>query len=229
MKVLIFDTGPIISLATNNLLWILKKLKAEFRGEFYIPSTVKQEIIDKPLDSKRFKYEAMQVMKEVKDTTLSIYDNEQLRNKTLELLSLANNIYYAHNRNIKIVQYADMEVLASALLLNASAVVIDERTTRTLVESPDRVKSILEHKLHLKINVNKENLDKLTSSIRNIRVIRSIELVIMGYEKGFFKEYIPNIQNPQKNLLDGLLWGVKLNGCSVTAEEIEKVIGFEAK
>lgn len=227
MKALVFDTGPIISLATNNLLWILKRLKTEFKGEFYITPAVKQEIVDKPLNSKRFKYEAMQVMKEIRENTITLYDNEQLRNKTLELLSLANNMFMAQNNYIKIVQYAEMEVLASCLLLNANAVVIDERTTRTLVENPNRVKDILEHKLHIKIIANKENIKRFSELAKSIKVIRSLELVIIGYEKGFFKDYIPDIKNPKKNLLDGLLWGVKLNGCSVTADEIEKIIVLE--
>ena len=35
-KALIFDSGAIITLALNNLLYILKPLKKEFGGEFYI-------------------------------------------------------------------------------------------------------------------------------------------------------------------------------------------------
>jgi hypothetical protein len=227
MKALIFDSGPIISMAMNNLLWLLKKLKAEFKGDFYITPAVKEEVVDRPLNSKRFKYEAMQVMKELKEGTISVYNNEQLRNKTLDLLTMANNIFFVENNNMKIVQYAEMEVLAACILSNSNAIVIDERTTRLLVENPDGIKNILENKLHSKVFVKKENLEKFSALVKGIKVIRSLELVIIAYEKGFFNEYIPNIKNPGKNLLDGLLWGVKLNGCSVTADEIEKIIAME--
>jgi hypothetical protein len=213
----------------NNLLWTLKKLKAEFKGDFYITPGVKQEIVDKPLNSKRFKFEAMQVMKEIKENTLTEYDSEQLRSKSLELLSLANNMFMAERNYIKVVDYAEMEVLACCLLVNANAAIIDERTTRTLVEKPERLKEILERKLHTKIAINRENMNKLSELIKNIKVIRSLELTVISYEKGFFRDYTPNIKNPQKNLLDGLLWAVKLNGCSVSADEIEKAISLEGK
>jgi len=166
-------------------------------------------------------------MKELKDGTLSVYSSEQLRNKTLELLTLANNIFFVENNNMKIVQYAEMEVLAACILSNSNAIVIDERTTRHLVENPERIKNILENKLHTKIFVKKDNLDNFSKLVKGIKVIRSLELVVIAYEKGFFNEYVPDIKNARKNLLDGLLWGVKLNGCSVTAEEIERIITLE--
>ena len=61
MKSLIFDAGPIISLATNNLLWILEPLKNKFDGKFYLTDAVKRELVDRPLETKKFKFEAIQV------------------------------------------------------------------------------------------------------------------------------------------------------------------------
>ena len=43
MRSIIFDTGPIISLVTNNMLWLLEPLKKQFKGEFYITKSVKKE------------------------------------------------------------------------------------------------------------------------------------------------------------------------------------------
>ena len=40
MKSLVFDAGPVISLTTNNLLWLLDVLKGDYEGEFYIPEGV---------------------------------------------------------------------------------------------------------------------------------------------------------------------------------------------
>lgn len=54
MRALVFDTGSIISLVTNNLLWILPPLKKQFRGDFLISEAVKGEIIDHPLKTKKF-------------------------------------------------------------------------------------------------------------------------------------------------------------------------------
>jgi len=62
MKALVFDTGPIITLAMNNLLWLVKEMKDKFNGEFYITESVKRECVDRPLTSKKYKYEAIQVL-----------------------------------------------------------------------------------------------------------------------------------------------------------------------
>ena len=59
MKCLVFDSGPIISLTTNNLLWILEPLKNKFKGRFVITEGVRKELIDKPLTTKKFKFEAL--------------------------------------------------------------------------------------------------------------------------------------------------------------------------
>lgn len=67
MKSIIFDAGPIISLATNNLLWILKPLKKYFNGKFYITDAVKRELVDKPFETKKFKFEAIQVEKLIEE------------------------------------------------------------------------------------------------------------------------------------------------------------------
>ena len=63
MKTIVFDTGPIISLTMNNLLWILEPLKSISNANFYITNPVKKELVDNPLNkTKRFKFEALQVL-----------------------------------------------------------------------------------------------------------------------------------------------------------------------
>ena len=59
MKSIVFDTGSIISLVTTNLLWTLKRLKKRYKGDFLIPGSVKSELIDRPLKSKKFRLEGI--------------------------------------------------------------------------------------------------------------------------------------------------------------------------
>ncbi len=229
MRTIIFDSGPIISLSMNNLFWVLPRLKEKFKGKFYITPSVKKEIIDNPLSSKKFKFEALQVLKEYKDNVLELFDKPTLRQKTMDLLDLSNNLFYAHGKNINIVQYAEIEVLIAALISSADAIIIDERTTRLLIENPEKLREILQKKLHTTVSINRNNLVRFKGLTRKIKVIRSTELVMIAYEKGLLDKYILNIQNPRKNLLDGLLWGLKLNGCSISGDEISKVITLESR
>jgi len=223
MKAIIFDSGPLINLALNNLLWILPKLKEIFKGEFYITESVERESITRPMTSKKFKFESLQILKLKEDGVIKIFKHPELVEKTKSLLELSNSLFMIHDNYIKNVQYAEVESLVATNLIEGSACVIDEFITRMLVENSLAVKKRMEKKLHATVNLDRNNLKKFQAKINKITIIRSIELVTIAYEKEFFKDYLLHIQNPKKVLLEGLLWTVKLNGCSVTEKEIETI------
>ena len=229
MKSLIFDAGPIISLATNNLLWILAPLKNRFNGKFYVTEAVKRELVDRPLETKKFKFEAIQVEKLIENGTLEIVDNAFIRLETPKLLNFANEIFKAYNNYIKIVHFAEMSVIADAIGLNADAIALDEKTTRFLIENPKMIVEILRKTLHMPISINENNLKEFKNTVRNIKAIRSIELVAIAYEQGILNSFITKIPDARKNLLESVLWGVKLNGCAVSKEEIEQIVKLEIK
>lgn len=234
MKSLVFDAGPIISMTMNNLLWLLEPLKTQFKGEFYITEAVKREIVDRPLNTKKYKFEALQVMQQISKDVLKIYSDEDIKAKTEELMELANNSFKAKGQYIKVVHYAEMEALAACIKLGSAALVCDERTTRYLIESPDKETERLRRKLHTKIRINHDNLNKFKEMVKGLKVIRSIELVTIAYEHGLLnlfttekeREMIPDLN---RTLLDAVLWGVKLQGCAVSSKEIEDIIKFEMK
>ena len=228
MKSLIFDAGPIISLATNNLLWLLEPLKKEFRGEFYITEAVKKEIVTRPLESKKFKFEAIQVERLIEDGALKIIDNGYIRKQTPELLGIANDIFEANSNCIKIVHFAEVSVIAAAFSSNALAIVIDEKTTRLLLENPRVIAKVLERTLETGIKINEDNLKQFKNASAGIKTIRSVELVTVAYEKKLLDRFITHIPNAKKNLLEGLLWGLKLNGCAVSRDEISEILEIEA-
>ena len=227
MKSLVFDTGPVISLTTNNLLWLLEELKKKYKGDFYLAEAAKKELIDKPLATKKFKFEALQVLKCINEGILKVIPNNELEEETLSLINLANNCFSARGNWLRIVHYAEVSGLVACAKFNADAFVVDERTTRLLVEGPESLVSLLKDKLHTEITVNKENLEKFREQVKNIRIIRSVEIAAVAYELGLLNKYLPNIPNPKKILLDSVLWGVKLNGCAVSKEEIEDIIKSE--
>ena len=229
MKSLIFDAGPIISMATNNLLWIFEPLKKEFNGKFYITEAVKRELVDRPLEIKKFKFEAIQVEKLVENGVLDIIDNNFIRTQTPKLLSTANEIFKAYNNYMRIVHFAEMSVIAASLSSNSEAVVIDEKTTRLLIENPKMIVEMLKKTLHTAILTNENNLKEFINKVKNIRIIRSIELVTIAYEHGLLNSYITKIPDAKKNLLESVLWGVKLNGCAVSKDEIEQIVRIETR
>ncbi|MBW3022920.1 hypothetical protein KY308_02365 [Candidatus Woesearchaeota archaeon] len=229
MKSLFFDAGPVISLATNNLLWVLAKLKANYGGKFYFSGAVKKELIDIPYRSKKFKFEAIQIMKAVEEGTFEIVPSEKTADLTKKLLEAANSIYFARGVAVRIVHTGEMDSLAGAILMNSDAVVIDERTTRMLLEDPYGLKDLLRSKLRTFVKMDEKKLDVFRSIAGKINVIRSAELVTVAYEMGLLNSYLPKVPRAGSELLDGMLWGIKLNGCSLTREEIDKVMSLEFK
>ena len=115
MKSLVFDAGPIISLTTNNLLWTLTPLRRHLSGRFYIPKSVKKELVDKPLQGKRFRFEALQVLHLLSEDVLEQVSNDHILRKAKQLHNLANSLFKARGNWINLVSFADMEVLATAL------------------------------------------------------------------------------------------------------------------
>ena len=234
MDKIIFDTGPIISLTLNNLLWILEPLRREFRGTFYIPMAVKKELIDRPLQTKKFKFEALQIIPLISNGTLEIIENDFIESKTRSLMDLANRCFKAKGNWIQMIQSGEMEALATALYFGSKTVVVDERITRMLIENPPDVKRTLERRLHTKVYMNEENIKSLHKEIKDLKVIRSIELVTVAYELGLLNRYKEKsqelfVKDVNKALLEGVLWGVKLNGCSVSEDEIKEIIRIESK
>src|SRR3989344_1352279 len=147
MKSLAIDSSSIISLATNSLLWILEPLKKQFQGDFYITDSVKQEVINRPLSTKRFKLEALMIKEIVEENIISLYESTELRQESLKLLAISNNIFKSKNEYIKILDLAEVECLALAIILNSDALVVDERTIRLLVEDPYKLSKLLKKKL----------------------------------------------------------------------------------
>ncbi len=228
-KCIVFDSGPIISLVMNNLLWILEDLERIYNGDFFITPAVKKELVDKPISTKKFKFEALQVLSYMKKDVLKLADMKRIQEDALELLDCANRIFKAKGNWIRIVSFAEMEAIACGIHHNADAVVVDERTTRMLLEDSNDLFLHMENKLHTKIQVDRKNLSRFKKIACGMHLIRSTELVLIAYELGLLDAYLPDLPESKKQLLQAALWGVKLNGCAVSQEEIDTIIMEELK
>jgi len=228
MKTIIFDTGPIISLTMNNLLWLLEPLKRISNANFYITDLVKKELVDTPLNkTKRFKFEALQVLHYIENGTLEVVEVDKA--KTEKLLSMANNCFKAYGHGINLLHDAEVSAVALYLQKNADAFVVDEKTTRLLIENPNKLHNILKHNLHTNVEENKDNIRQFRELTKSVKMIRSVELATIAYEKGLLDRYLTHIPEAKKTLLESVLWGVKLNGCAVSKREIEQILKMEIK
>jgi len=228
MRSFVFDTGPIISIAMNNLLWLLEPLKKISNGRFMITPLIQEELVQYPMQrTKRYMFEAMQVLHYINNQTIDVVDEKSFEDMGLDLLTLANKCFIASGHPMRLVHAAEMQALALAVMRDADVFVVDERTTRMLVEDPDRLFSLLKHKYHFKIEMDKKSVRQFQQLTKDVRIIRSVELVTVAYELGLLDEYTPPIKDGRKTLLEGLLWGVKLDGCAVSKREVEQIMRME--
>jgi hypothetical protein len=231
MRSLIFDSSTVITLAMNNLLWLLKPLRERFKGEFYIPLSVKREIVDVPMNSKKFKFEAMQVLKVIDEGDLKIFDDSKYKKKVDDVMKGVNRIYGGRKKRMQILHEAEIAALVLAKELKSEAVVVDERTTRMLVEKPLELGKLLQRKMHRDVEIAQGELKIFLDEYKEIKIIRSVELGVVAYEAGLLDDYLirsgKKKKELRKNLLDALLWGVKLRGCAISVEEINSILAIE--
>ena len=224
-KAIIFDSGTLISFSMNGITDILEKLKGIFGGKFIITSDVKREVIDRPLQIKKFSLEALKIKslldKKVLEMPSAVGLNEkEVARKTEEMLKIANSTYQDKKRDIHIIDSGEASCLAVSKMLSdegwENVIAVDERTTRMLGEKPDSLAELLEKRLHVKITPNRNGY----STFKGLRFIRSAELVYVAYKKGLVKL-------GDKNVLDALLYAMKFKGASISGEEIEEIKRLE--
>jgi len=220
-KAIIFDAGALISLSINGLLGELQKLRGIFNGDFLITEQVKSEVIDKPLKIKCFELEALKVQQLLENKVLKMadslgIDNSLIKAKTEEIINLANNLFVSSNNKVNILQLGEASCLALSKILSEkkieNVIVIDERTTRMLVEKPENLKNLLEKKLHTPINLVKKDF----SYFKEFKIIRSAELIYVAWKKNL-------IELKKGDVLDALLYALKFKGCSISDDEITEI------
>ncbi len=229
IKCIAFDSGPLITLSLNNLLWLIPRLKEQYQGKFLISNSVKKELIDHPLTkTRRYVLEALNILKLITEGHINIASTSKTKRLYEKLDHLANKTFSSRDSFIEILHSGELETVALAITYECEAIVVDERTTTLLIEEPGKVKERLERKLHRKIKMDSSRAEEFQELTKNIKIIRSAELVTVAYELGLFREYFPNEmkeldENFKEHLITGLLWGVKLTGCAINENEINKL------
>ena len=220
-KVLIFDSGSLISLSINGLLEELKKLKKIFNGEFIITKEVKKEVVDNPIKIKMYELEALKIQNLIDEGCLNMPDkigitDKEITNLMFKLMNFANTMFIGNGNEIQLIQQGETSCLALSKILNEKKIknvlVVDERTTRMLVEKPENLKELLEKKMHTNVKLKESNFKEFNG----FKIIRSTELIYIAYKKGLI-----NLRG--KEVLDALLYALKFKGCAISSEEIEEI------
>jgi hypothetical protein len=220
-KAVIFDSGPLINLAMNGLLYTLEELKKNFNGKFLITSQVRYEVFDRPIGIHKFELGALEIESLIQKGILELPDSvgiteEAIKTHTREIMDLANHFYHYNGQWIEIVSDAEMSCLAlcSELSKNGvdSIIAIDERTARMLCEDPQTLQRIISEKNHKKMSMIAPNMNIFS----HYKFIRSSEIVFTAYKKGLIRLSGPKV-------LEAALYATKFKGAAISDEEISSL------
>ncbi|MEK6844129.1 MAG: hypothetical protein AABX83_01750 [Nanoarchaeota archaeon] len=217
-KALLFDSGPLINLSMNGLLYIIERLKKTFKGKFIITESVKYEIIDRPLKIPRFELGALRIQELLDSKILELpvslgVDNATIKDELKNFSNVANNCVKANNKSISIISEAETSCLALSKILTKrnieNIIAIDERTTRILTEKPENLEKLMGDKLKMRVRIQCD-----LETFSNFRFIRSTELVYVAYKKDL-------LGLTGKKVLEASLYATKYKGAAVSFEEID--------
>jgi hypothetical protein len=81
----------------------------------------------------------------------------------------------------------------------------------------------MEREFGRRINFDERNLARLQDMTRSLNMLRSTELLVMAYERGYFKEF----KDLERQALSAALYNLKFTGCAVGFDEIEEFLASE--
>lgn len=214
------DSSSLISLGDSCLDNVLYFLHKRFGIRFVIPPEVEYEVITRPLSNGLFQYyfSSLKMKKALKDKVL-VKAAKSERPLTQKILETANHLFFMKGRPLRLIHAGEAGMIALAQELGVSTILIDERTTRMLIENPISLKKHLEKEFSVHIMVNKRNLDRFSELTEDMSVIRSSELLILAYENGFLEGF-----TNRKKALEAGLYKIKFSGCSVGFKEIKEFL-----
>lgn len=225
MKALIFDASTLISFAMACMYEELRKLQKAFNGHFIITQDVKREVVDKPMRIPRFQLEGIRIQQLIDDGVLEMpsvigVKDSEIRKGTNEVMQIANSTFTDRRGEIKLISEGEASCIALSKILNArgipNVVAIDERTMRSFCETPQGLRKHLEKKFHAKIRMEKKNFE----FFREIKVIRSVELAYIAYQKNL-------LGVKGKNVLPSIVNALRFKGCSISNDEVGELKGMK--
>ncbi len=216
----VIDTGTMITLSATCLMNVFKNFIKENNLDLIISKDVARESVWKPIENKRFSLNAARIKKIITDGTLTIMPkSNQLEKDTQKILNLTNSIFLTENKNtIKILQVGEAEALAIANQKKCKILFVDERTTRSLIENPMRLKQVLERKQGKQIIINQQKLNEFSNMFRELKVFRSVDLIALAYEQNLFNGELDHSELE----LEAALYAAKYSGCAVSETEINE-------
>lgn len=217
----VIDTGTMITLSGTCLMNVFRSFVKHNNIELVVSNDVADESVWRPIRNKRFALNAARIKYAFSEKIVRVVPSTPEGEKYEEkILHLANNSFYTKSGPITLLQRGEAEALALAKIYDAKALFIDERTTRSLIENPLRLKKVLEKRQAQEIRMNETNLTAFREMFPNLKMFRSVDIVALAFEQDLFDHEL----NHSVVELEAALWATKFSGCAVSEIEINEYL-----
>jgi hypothetical protein len=217
----VIDTGTMITFSSTCLMNVFKNFVEHNNVSLIVSDEISTESVWKPISNKRFALNASRIKHLFNSNTVHVLKSDS-KVKSLEekILELSNNSFSTQHGAVTILQRGEAEALALALVYNAKMLFVDERTTRSLIENPFRLKQILEKRQKKKIIMDKQRVDEFRKMFLSLKVFRSVDIIAFAYEQDLFNGELDH----GKLELEAALYAAKYSGCAVSEREIKEYL-----
>ena len=214
-KNIICDSSALISLADTGNLGVLKFLSTQGIS-FFITPGVKSEITTKPMTIRKYALSAIRLQKCIDDGVLKLLASVTLHEQTSRILKAANSMIFAGNKPLELIQLGEAECLAIFASASAHMLLVDEKTTRLLVENPHKLRETIQVRNSEGVRLDQGRRDEFGSLTRDVACLRSSELLAFAYSKGYFDDY----RNLKDDAFKASIYALRDSGCGLAASEL---------
>ncbi|MCX6802469.1 MAG: hypothetical protein NT067_05165 [Candidatus Diapherotrites archaeon] len=223
MKSIVFDSSTLISLSSSCLFNAVGELFKASGLEAVISSGVEAESVLTPINIKRLELNAMRIRHGIESGWIRIAGlDESVNSEVTELAGKANSCFFTSLGNITLLHRGEAEALVLAEKTGAVVLAMDERTTRMIVEEPERLRKLLEKRHECRVQKNQAVSEEISKRFRGLKIVRSSEIAVLAFEKGFLSKEI----GEGEKALEAALYSLKYQGCAISSEEIEEFLGM---
>lgn len=213
---MVCDASSLISLTDSCFVGSLYFLKKKFKGRFIIPPSVEYECVTNPMRLRAHALHALRIKLAIKDGIIDVVAPEPVK-LSQKISLIANRMFFVGGSPLRLLHEGESEVLALSIEAGVQNLLMDERTTRMLVEDPEALRAHFESEFKKPVEVDDECLSAFGRMVSGMRFFRSSELLLLAAEKGFFKDY----RELERDAIGAALYRLKYAGCAVGFTEID--------
>jgi predicted nucleic acid-binding protein len=208
----------LISLADTCNIDALYFLKQRMGAKLLIPPSVYDESIARPLKVWRYEFSAVRIMKAFQDKVLELVEAPELDKEAKAIVDSANALFEVDGKPLKILHEGEAQCLAALALAPNAALLVDEKTTRLLIEAPELLLKTLKSEYSGEVKIKEDVLEDLRAITLGTRALRSSEVLAIAGRRGYFSSY----GKISDEAFHASLAALKSAGCSISFDELKE-------